>query len=48
VATSVAAALWALRIARRPTRRLLLAGAAGAGALAVLWLSTRSVGLPRH
>jgi hypothetical protein len=40
------AAAWALRVARRPARALLLAGAAGAATLAALWLWTRTLGVP--
>jgi hypothetical protein len=45
-AIAVAAAAWAVRVARRPSRALLLSGAAGAAALVALWLWTRTVGVP--
>jgi hypothetical protein len=40
------AGAWALRAARRPSRRTLLAGAAAALALVALWAWTRTVGVP--
>src|SRR5204862_7556210 len=42
----VAAAGWGVGVARRPTRALLLAGAAGALGLVVLWAWTRAIGVP--
>jgi hypothetical protein len=43
---AVAAACWVVRLAARPSRAVLLAGACGAAALAALWICTRTLGLP--
>lgn len=40
------AALWAVRVARRPRRSDLLIGAGASAALLVLWAWTRTIGLP--
>lgn len=45
-ATSLAQIAWSILMVLNPTRRLLVAGIAGNTALIVLWLITRSVGLP--
>lgn len=37
---------WAVASVRRPTRSLLLAGAVASGLVALLWLATRTVGIP--
>ena len=37
---------WAVLAVRRPTPRLLLAGAAASGLVALLWVATRTVGIP--
>jgi len=42
----VAAAGWAVRVARRPSRGVLRAGAAAALALVALWAWTRTIGVP--
>jgi len=46
LAASSAQAGWAVVIAYRPNRALLLVGAAGNAAIIVLWILTRTVGLP--
>ena len=45
-AIATAAAVWTVRVARRPSRATLIAGATGAAALFVLWAYTRTVGVP--
>jgi hypothetical protein len=45
-AIAVVAGAWAVRVARGPSRALLLAGAGGAAALVALWLWTRTLGVP--
>ncbi len=44
--TALAPVGWSLAMATRPTRRLLLAGLVGNGAVLILWLTTRTLGLP--
>jgi hypothetical protein len=39
-------ALWARQLLRRPTRATLFVGAAGNAAVALLWLASRTVGVP--
>lgn len=46
VAIAAGSARWAVQAARRPTRRTLATGAAGAIALLALWVCTRTIGLP--
>ena len=46
LAASSAQAGWAVVIAYRPNRALLLVGAVGNAAIIVLWILTRTVGLP--
>jgi hypothetical protein len=46
VAVAAAAGLWTVRVARRPARSTLLAGAAGAAALVAMWATTRTIGVP--
>ena len=45
VALAALVGLWAARVARAPSRRLLGAGATGASALAALWIATRTIGV---
>jgi hypothetical protein len=45
-AFGLVAAGWTVRVARRPTRGALLAGAGGALALVALWIWTRAAGVP--
>ncbi len=45
-AVALLAGAWTVRVARRPSRALLLAGAAGAASLAALWVATRTLGVP--
>lgn len=44
--TALAQVGWSLAMATRPTRTLLLAGLVGNSAVLLLWLTTRTIGLP--
>ena len=46
VVASVLQAAWALLAIQRPTRRLLIAGAVGNTGVILLWIVTRTAGLP--
>lgn len=46
LAVTLAQVAWAVLAVRRPTPRLLLAGAAASGLVALLWVATRTVGIP--
>ena len=46
LAVTLAQLAWAVLAVRRPTPRLLLAGAAASGLVALLWVATRTVGIP--
>src|SRR5437868_5318397 len=46
VATAGFQVLWAGQLLRRPTRTTLLVGIAGNAGIALLWLASRTVGVP--
>lgn len=46
VLAALAQVLWAAAVLRFPSREVLLAGAVGNGAIVVLWIVTRTLGLP--